>query len=320
MAEIERKILVTGPAGQIGSELVPALQERHGKDNVVALVHEHTPVGYDGPSASGDAQDFEGMKKIVDEHNIGVIYHLASLLSAKGEENPLLTFQVNMSIVNVLQIAREKNLRVFWPSSIAVSGETTPRDNMPQHTILEPSRNIYGPTKVAGELLSGYFHRQHGVDVRSVRYPGLISWKTEPGGGTTDYAVAIFYEALKRGEYECFVTEDTVLSMMYMDDAIRGTLQLMDADLSGVERFQSYNMGAMSFSAGELAQEIRKHIPNLKVTYKPDPQKQGNADSWPKSVDDSDAKKDWGWKPEFDITRMTEVMIKKLREKFGQGQ
>ncbi len=320
MAETERKILVTGPAGQIGSELVPALQERHGKDNVVALVHEHAPVGYDGPSASGDAQDFEGMKKIVDDHNIGVIYHLASLLSAKGEENPLLTFQINMSIVNVLQIAKEKNLRVFWPSSIAVSGETTPRDNMPQHTILEPSRNIYGPTKVSGELFSGYYRRQHGVDVRSVRYPGLISWKTEPGGGTTDYAVAIFYEALKRGEYECFVTEDTVLSMMYMDDAIRGTLQLMDADLSGVERFQSYNMGAMSFSAGELAQEIRKHIPNLKVTYKPDPQKQGNADSWPKSVDDSDAKKDWGWKPEFDITRMTEVMIKKLREKFGQGQ
>ncbi|MBI2195847.1 MAG: NAD-dependent epimerase/dehydratase family protein [Candidatus Levybacteria bacterium] len=319
MAEAERKILVTGAFGQIGSELVPALQQKHGIDHVVTLGHSNVPQDFKGIVETGDTSNKEGLEAIVDRHNIGVVYHLVSLLSARGEENPDLTWDINMGgLKNVLDIARDRNLKVFWPSSIAVFGPTTPRDSTPQHTILEPT-TMYGATKVAGENLVRHYVLKQGVDVRSLRYPGLISWKAEPGGGTTDYAVAIFYDGLRKKEYQCFVSSDTTLPMMYMDDAIRGTIELMEADLDfqNEGKWNSYNMAAISFAAVQLAEELKKHIPDLKVTYKPD-HRQAIADSWPKSIDDSVARAEWGWSHEFDLSKMTAIMVEKLREKFGQ--
>lgn len=321
MAEMERNVLVTGAFGQIGSELVPALQQKHGADHVVALGHNNVPTNFDGILETGDTSNKEELVAIVEKHNISVVYHLVSLLSARGEQNPDLTWSINMGgLKNVLDVARDRSLRVFWPSSIAVFGPTTPRDSTPQHTVLEPT-TMYGATKVAGENLVRHYVLKQGVDVRSVRYPGLISWKAEPGGGTTDYAVAIFYEGLKTGKYECFVGAETTLPMMYMDDAVRGTIELMEADLDFqiAQEWNSYNMTAISFTAAQLAEQLRKYIPNLKVTYKPD-HRQAIADSWPKSIDDSVAREGWGWKPEFDLSRMTEEMVVKLREKFGQSK
>jgi nucleoside-diphosphate-sugar epimerase len=307
-------ILVTGAFGQIGSELVPALQKKYGKDHVIALAHKTIPTDFDGIIEQTAVTDTQGLELLVKKYNIGTIYHLVSLLSAKGEQDPELTWNLNMnSLRTILELARQHNLRVFWPSSIAAFGPTTPRIQTPQQTVLAPT-TMYGVTKVAGELLCQYYFLKYGVDVRSLRYPGIISWKTPPGGGTTDYAVAIFYEGLLHGSYECFVSKETTLPMMYMDDAIHATLQLMDAPKENIRIRTSYNLAAISFTAEELAQEVQKHIP-IHVTYTPD-HRQKIADSWPASIDDSSAREDWQWQHEFDLPRMTKEMILKLQEKF----
>jgi nucleoside-diphosphate-sugar epimerase len=308
-------ILVTGAFGQIGTELVPALQKKFGKDHVIALGNRHVPEDFDGIVERGELPNKALLEELVAKYNVDTIYHLVSLLSATGEQNPDLAWNVNMNgLKDVLDLARDKNLRVFWPSSIAAFGPTTPRDNTPQHTILEPS-TMYGVTKLAGELLCQYYFNKYQVDVRSLRYPGIVSWKAEPGGGTTDYAVAIFYEGLQHGAYTCFVRPDTVLPMMYMDDAVRATIQLMEAPAEKISIRTSYNLAAISFRADELAAEIQKQIP-VEVAYQPD-HRQKIADSWPASIDDSQARTDWGWKHEFDLTKMTTVMIENLKQKFA---
>jgi len=313
---MDKKILVTGAFGQIGTELVPALQNKHGKENVIAVGHKHIPDNFDGIVEKAELPNKENLRNLIDKYNIGTIYHLVSLLSARGEIDPALTWKLNMdSLKDVLDLAVESKYKVFWPSSIAAFGPTTPKDNTPQRTILEPS-TMYGVTKVSGELMAQYYFNKYSVDVRSVRYPGIISWKQEPGGGTTDYAVAIFYEALRTGKYECFVNKETVLPMMYMDDAVNATMQLMEADPQKLTIRTSYNLAAISFSAEELAKEIQKHLP-VDITYNPD-NRQKIADSWPNSIDDSFARSDWGWQHEYDLAKMTEVMLKELRIKLGK--
>ncbi len=313
---MDKKILVTGAFGQIGTELVPALQEKFGKDNVIAVGHHNIPSNFDGIVEKAELPNKDNLLELVEKYDVGTVYHLVSLLSAKGELDPSFTWHLNMtSLKDVLDLAVEKKYKVFWPSSIAAFGPTTPRENTPQRTVLEPT-TMYGVTKVAGELLGQYYFNKYGVDIRSVRYPGIISWKQEPGGGTTDYAVAIFYEALKTGRYECFVNKETVLPMMYMDDAVNATIQLMNADPSALTVRTSYNLAAISFSAEELVREINKHL-KVEVTYKPD-HRQQIADSWPDSIDDSQARSDWGWKHEYDLSKMTEVMLTELKSKLGK--
>ncbi|MFW6142059.1 MAG: NAD-dependent epimerase/dehydratase family protein [Candidatus Saliniplasma sp.] len=310
------RVLVTGPFGQIGSELVPKLQDRYGKENVVALGHRHIPEWYDGVLEQGDVREKEFMTELFEKYDFTQVYHLASLLSAVGEKRPHLAWTVNVKGLKVmLDLAKEWDLKLFWASSIAVFGPTSPQDNTPQHTILEPI-TMYGVTKVSGELLCQYYNEKYGLDVRSIRYPGLISWKEEPGGGTTDYAVEIFYKAIEEGEYTCFVKEDTKLPMMYMDDAIKGTLMLMDAEEEDIDIRTSYNHSALSFTAKELEVEIKKHIPDFEVRYEPD-ERQKTADSWPNSIDDSKAREDWGWDHEYDLEKMTEDMLENLREKLS---
>ncbi|MFP4051663.1 MAG: NAD-dependent epimerase/dehydratase family protein [Thermoplasmata archaeon] len=308
------KILVTGPFGQIGSELVPGLQERHGKENVVALGHRHIPDDYEGVLETGDVRKKEEMEEIIEKHDITQVYHLASLLSAIGEKKPNLAWDVNMEGLKVfLDLAVEHDMRMFWASSIAVFGPTSPQHNTPQRTILEPV-TVYGVTKVSGELLCQYYHEKYGLDVRSLRYPGLISWKEEPGGGTTDYSVEMFYKAVQGEDYTCFVTEDTKLPLMYMEDAIRGTLMLMDADEEDISVWTSYNHGALSFTAKDLEEEIKKYYPYFEVSYKPD-ERQKTADSWPDTVDDTPAREDWNWYHKYDLEKMTETMIENLKKK-----
>lgn len=311
------KILVTGAFGQIGSELVPALQKKHGEDQIVALGHDNIPDDFKGILEKADSREKDSIASIIKKHDIGTIYHLVSLLSVKGEIDPSLTWDINMNGLKIiLDLGVESNLKIFWPSSIAAFGPSTPRENTPQHTVLEPT-TIYGVTKYAGEGLCRYYNIKYGLDVRSVRYPGIISWKTPPGQGTTEYTIEMFYEGLKTGKYECFVRADTVLPMMYVDDAIKGTIDLMEADSEKIKVRNSYNIAAISFEAQDLANELKKHIPNLEVTYKPD-KRQRIADSWPKSLDDSEAKKDWGWKYKYDLPKMTKVIVENLRVKFRQ--
>jgi nucleoside-diphosphate-sugar epimerase len=317
-----KRILVTGATGQIGSELTLELRKKYGGDNVVAAGHKRKPsekLLESGPFEYVDTTSKENIEEVVEKYDVDTIYHLAAVLSASGEENPQLAWNVNINgLYNVLEVAREYDLvRIFWPSSIAVFGPEAPRVNTPQDTILIP-RTIYGVTKVAGELLCNYYFTRYGLDVRSVRYPGIISSETPPGGGTTDYAVEIFYEAIKNKRYTCFVREDTVLPMMYMPDCINAALKLMEADSSQIKHRTSYNVSAMSFSAGELAAEIRKYIPDFKCEYKPD-FRQKIADSWPKSIDDSVARKEWGWNPKYDLASMTRDMMEKLRKRFAEG-
>jgi len=315
-----RRILVTGATGQIGSELTVELRNRHGAENVVAAGHKRTPsetLLKSGPYATLDVSHRQELVDVVKEHRIDTIYHLASILSAAGEKNPQLAWEVNMGgLQNVLEVAREHGLaKVFWPSSIAVFGPQTPRVNTPQNTVMIPT-TIYGVSKVAGELLCNYYFTRYGVDVRSLRYPGIISSETLPGGGTTDYAVEIFYEAIKNKRYTSFLREDTVLPMMYMPDCIKATMDLMDADPSKIKCRTSYNLTAMSFSVGDLVAEIRKFIPDFVCEYKPD-YRQKIADSWPMSIDDSVARMEWGWRPSYDLSAMTKDMFEVLSKRLG---
>jgi nucleoside-diphosphate-sugar epimerase len=313
---MKKKILVTGAFGQIGSELIVALEKKFGKNSVVSF-DMRINSAYTGITVIGDITDAELLKKVIRENNIGTIYHLVSVLSAIGENNPNLAWKVNMDgLKNVLEVAREFKLKVFWPSSIAAFGPTTPKINTPQQTILEPT-TMYGVTKVAGELLCQYYFTKFGVDVRSLRYPGVISWRTLPGGGTTDYAVDIFWKALETGEYTCFLKKNTALPMMYIDDAIRATIEIMDADPKNIKVRTSYNLAAISFTPHDMAAAINKAGVPLKIKYNPD-FRQKIADSWPNSIDDKKARKDWKWKHQFDLKKTVNEMIsgvQKLKEK-----
>ena len=313
---VTQKVLVTGPFGQIGSDLVPELQKLHGKDNVISLGHRYIPDDFDGIIEKADVRDEEALEAIISKHGITQIYHLASLLSAVGEDKPQLAWDINMNGLKViLDLCVKHDIKLFWASSIAVFGPTTPMDNTPQHTILEPT-TMYGVTKLAGELLCQYYNIKYNLDVRSLRYPGLISWKAEPGGGTTDYAVDIYYKAVKGEKFVCFVNEQTSLPMMYMDDAVKGTIDLMEAPASDINIRTSYNHGAINFTVKELVEVVRKQVPELEVAYEPD-HRQAIADSWPASVDHSVARKEWGWKHDFDLTKMTDVMLTELKKKFS---
>lgn len=308
------KVLVIGASGQIGVELTLALRRIYGNANVIAsdLREENELLRGSGPYVSLDVMNKEMLHVQVIRQNITQIYLLAAILSATGEKNPNLAWHLNMQgLLNVLDIAREEKLqKVYWPSSIAVFGPTSPRLNCPQRTIIEPS-TVYGISKYAGEFWCNYFFGRYGVDVRSIRYPGLISYKSAPGGGTTDYAVEIFHEALDERKYKCFLKEDTYLPMMYMPDAIRATIELMEAPASKISVRTSYNVAALSFSPSEIAAEIKKHIHDFTIQYEPD-YRQHIADSWPQSIDDSVASADWGWKPEYDLSRMTTDMLENL--------
>jgi len=313
-AMLKEKILVIGASGQIGVELTLALRKIYGNANVVAsdLREENDLLKGTGPYVSLDVMNKEMLHVQVIRQNITQVYLLAAILSATGEKNPNLAWSLNMqSLLNVLDIAREENLhKVYWPSSIAVFGPTSPKQKCPQQTIIEPT-TVYGISKYAGEFWCNYFHHRYKVDVRSLRYPGLISYKSEPGGGTTDYAVDIFYKAKREKTYECFLKEDTYLPMMYMPDAIRATIELMEAPANKISVRTSYNLSGMSFSPKEIAAEIKKHVPDFSISYKPD-YRQPIADSWPQSIDDAVARKDWGWKEEFNLAQMTKDMLENL--------
>ena len=311
----KEKILVIGASGQIGVELTLALRKMHGAAQVVAAdLREQNPLlAGTGPYVSLDVMNKEMLHVQIIRQNITQVYLLAAILSATGEKNPSLAWNLNMQgLLNVLDIAREEKLsKVFWPSSIAVFGPSSPRVNCPQQTIIEPT-TIYGISKYAGEFWCNYYWQRYGVDVRSLRYPGLISYKSAPGGGTTDYAVEIYHEALSQRSYTCFLKQDTYLPMMYMPDAIRATIELMEAPADRISVRTSYNLSAMSFSPAEIAVSIQKQIPDFRMAYQPD-YRQSIADSWPQSIDDSVARRDWGWKQEYDLDGMTVDMLQNLR-------
>ncbi len=307
--------LVTGATGQIGSELLPALAEVYGADHVIAVGHRREPAA-DMPVAaycSLDIRDQAALKKIVAKHRIACIYHLAALLSAVAEARPQLAWDINMNgLFNVLEVAREHQCAVFFPSSIGAFGPNTPKIDTPQDTLQRPS-TVYGISKVAGELLCDYYQRRYGVDARGLRFPGLISYRTPPGGGTTDYAVEIFAAALQNRRYQCFLKADTQLDMMYMPDAIAAIIQLMQANPSELQHHNAFNITAMSFTPEQLAAEIRKHIPDFNIDYRIDPIRQGIADSWPAHMDDQAARKEWGWQPRYDLPAMVSDMLLHMR-------
>jgi nucleoside-diphosphate-sugar epimerase len=312
--QMREKILVIGSSGQIGTELVQNLREIYGIDSVIASDVKVTEQAMEGPFEVIDVMDAQGLHQIVKRHKITQIYLLAALLSATAEKNPKLGWDLNMQgLFNVLDLAKEKIIqKIYWPSSIAVFGPNTPKINTPQYTVMEPS-TVYGISKQAGERWCEYYFNKYNVDVRSLRYPGLIGWKSAPGGGTTDYAVHIFHEALKDGRYECFLSENTTLPMMYMPDAIKATIGIMQADASKIRIRSSYNLSGFSFSPKEIAEEIRKYFPKFEISYKPDSRQQ-IADSWPQSIDSQEAKKDWGWQPEYDLVSMTKDMLDNLKK------
>jgi nucleoside-diphosphate-sugar epimerase len=314
------KILIIGAGGQIGVELTLALRNIFGENNVIATdIREAHPLLRDsGPYAMLDAMDAEATLSLIKKEGITQVYLLAALLSATGEKMPQKAWDINMkSLLQLLELGvQEKLAKIYWPSSIAVFGPTTPTQQTPQKTIIEP-RTVYGVSKYAGELWCQYYNQRWGLDVRSLRYPGLISWKSEPGGGTTDYAVEIYHEALKQQQYTCFLSENTYLPMMYMDDAIRGTIELMQAPAESMKTRMAYNLSAMSFSPKEIAAAIQRHIPDFTIDYNPD-FRQAIADGWPKSIDDSAARADWGWRHEFDLDKMTADMLLHLKEKMLQ--
>ena len=313
---IKEKILVIGACGQIGVELTLELRKIYGGHNVIAsdLRAENDLLKGTGPYVSLDVMNKEMLHVQVIRQNITQIYLLAAILSATGEKNPNLAWSLNMtSLLNVLEIAKDENVhKVYWPSSIAVFGPTSPKINCPQQTIIEPI-TVYGISKFAGEFWCNYFNQRFDIDVRSLRYPGLISYKSEPGGGTTDYAVEIFHAAVEENHFDCFLKEDTYLPMMYMPDAIRATIELMEAPVEKISVRTSYNIAGVSFSPKEIADEIKNHLPDFTISYHPD-YRQAIAQSWPQSIDDSVARSDWGWKPKYDLRALTAEMLKNVKK------
>lgn len=313
-----KRILITGAVGQIGSEFTLKMREIYGGENVIATTRKSPPteaIQKTGPFEFLNVTDRESLEAVCKKYEVNAIINMAAILSAVGEEKPMLAWDVNMNgLINVLEVAREMEMeQVLIPSSIAVFGPETPKLNTPQETVLKPT-TMYGITKVSGELLADYYVQKYGMDVRGLRYPGIISHETLPGGGTTDYAVEIYYEALKKGKYTCFVNKDTKLPMMYMPDCIKATVDLFQADKASLKHHSDFNVTGMSFTVEDLANEIKKHIPSFEVEYKPD-FRQDIADSWPDSIDDSAAREEWGWKPDYDLAAMTEDMLENLKKK-----
>ncbi|MDG1980916.1 MAG: NAD-dependent epimerase/dehydratase family protein [Flavobacteriaceae bacterium] len=312
---MSQTILVLGASGQIGSELIEKLRTVYGSAHVVASDIRNGPPSLmnSGPFEIIDATDKEAIFAIVKKYNVTQIYLLAAMLSATGEKFPQKAWDLNMtSLLAVLDLAKDKHInQVFWPSSIAVFGATSPKIHTPQKTIMEPS-TVYGISKISGEFWCNYYHEKYGVDVRSLRYPGIISWKTKPGGGTTDYAVDIFFKALEQGSFECFLSEDTCLPMMYMEDAVNATVQIMQVNANQINIRTSYNLSAMNFTPKELASAIHQYLPNFTISYKPD-YRQAIADSWPDSIDDTKAREDWGWSPNYTLSKMTKDILENLQ-------
>jgi nucleoside-diphosphate-sugar epimerase len=310
------KILIIGACGQIGTELTKTLREKHGVDNVIAsdIRKLNNDVVNNGIFEVINALDYNQIQHIIEKYQVTDVYLMAALLSATAEKNPAFAWDLNMnSLFHILNLAKAGLIKkIFWPSSIAVFGPTTPRDLTPQTTVMEPS-TVYGISKLAGERWCEYYNKQYGVDIRSIRYPGLISWTTPPGGGTTDYAVEIFHEALKNNKYTCFLNEESALPMMYMDDAINATINIMEAPIENIKIHSSYNLAGISFTPNDIAKAIQQHLPEFKIDYKPD-FRQNIADSWPKSIDDSNAQKDWGWHHQFDLNAIVETMLYHLKE------
>ncbi len=322
MTKDMKKILITGANGQIGSELTLALRKKYGAENVIASDIRRDPpkaIAESGPYEVIDVTNADSIRQVVIKYDIDTIFHLAAILSAVGERDPQLCWNVNMNgTMNVLDLGVKFNMsRIIIPSSIAVWGKGVPRVNTPQESVLKPA-SMYGVTKVAGELLCDYYVNKYGLDCRGLRYPGIISSETLPGGGTTDYAVEIYYEAVKKKFYNCFLKEDTVLPMMYMPDCIKATIDLAEAEFTNLQHHSDFNVAAMSFDPKVLANEIKKHIPEFQITYKPD-YRQAIADSWPQSIDDSSAREEWNWKPSYNLESMTKDMIQRLTEKHKAG-
>lgn len=315
---MSKSILVIGSSGQIGTELVEELRKIYGNSHVIASDIKKPQLEQSGPFEELDILNKTQLLEIVKKHNIKEVYLLAALLSATAEKNPAFGWELNMnSLFNVLELAKEKIIdKIFWPSSIAVFGPTTPRQNTPQFTVMEPT-TVYGISKQAGERWCEYYHNKYDVDVRSIRYPGLIGYKSLPGGGTTDYAVDIFHQAIKTNSYECFLTENTALPMMYMSDAIKATIQIMQSPKENIKIWSSYNLSGISFTPKEIASEIKKHYPNFNISYQADFRQQ-IADSWPQSIDDTRAKEDWNWKTTYSLEKMTEEMLKNLEQLLKQ--
>ncbi|MDM1497744.1 NAD-dependent epimerase/dehydratase family protein [Myroides odoratimimus] len=308
------KILIIGACGQIGSELTLKLRDVYGSENVIAsdIREGNEALMSSGPFETLNAMEFDAVAAVIEKHQVEEVYLMAALLSATAEKNPAFAWDLNMnSLFHVLNLAKEGKIKkIFWPSSIAVFGPTTPRHNTPQYTVMEPS-TVYGISKQTGERWCEYYYNKFGVDVRSIRYPGLISWTTPPGGGTTDYAVDIFYKAIEDKHYDCFLSEGSALPMMYMEDALNATVGIMQAKKEDVKIRSSYNLGGISFTPEEIAAEIAKHIPDFTIEYNSD-FRQAIADSWPASIDDTSAQQDWGWNHKYDLSSMTEVMLENL--------
>ncbi len=317
-----KKILVTGALGQIGTELVPYLRDKYGTDNVIAsgrIKESCESVVDTGPFEILDITSRENISSVIKKHGVNTVYHLASLLSATGEENPQALWDVNMNgLIKILETAREYNCSIFFPSSIAVFGPDSPKDKTPQDTVTRPT-SIYGISKISGELLCDYYHTKYELDIRGLRYPGVISSAALPGGGTTDYAVHIFYDAIKKGKYTCFLEENSSIDMIYMPDVLEGAVKLMEADPGKLQHRNAFNVSAISVTPKELSAEIKKHIPDFSIDYDVDPVSQAIADSWPNSLDDSAARAEWGWNPRYDLEMMTKDMLSKLKARLKQG-